>query len=690
MALDKPIASPSSSSSSSSASAAAAEPSSSPSSTADVDAEAGAAAGGEKRAPSRGKLTKKSTKKKKKSWRHGVMTNDEAESLFRAAGMEDGQFFVRSIEGKKAQFILSVVHHGKPSHHKLFKSKDKKVFCVGGKTFGDDITKMTQLIAHLEKPKVEGWPVQLSTPIKSAEEGVGGPTAEASVAATGGTIAEEATTATAAPSAGGGQGAAPDNELEADTMLAKAAHDAKQAREDSITDSDAPGSTNAVESNDNNGSKSNLDNLESQPPPQDADDGAKQPNVDASGEIKQHEGQDGEDPAPDGGAQEQQQHGSPLRPDPPSSSSSSSSAKPQKEKTQKSATAQAQRPLNSHSNSNSPSASPPPPPPPRSPPRSPRTAELAPLKPIDWMVTTSAADHDESFSDAAAPEPKPKLKTNPVRPPTVEVTASLQKVPGKEGHSAGFGFKFETFYDTGTYIVSVKSGLPADLSPVLSPKLRVVSINGKDIAQGYYKADIRSMILKAGDGLNLGLMNDSASYAQRKWPKMNFDASGQPHQASITFAVSSREKMVGRQASGIVVVGVAGAGLFIHAVEAGSAAADSGMIAPNGMQLLMVNGRSLGAATARQVMAWMAEANVCTLIVRKNVRAFQHFLAGYTGAAAAAAAAAAGSNQVYARSAQQQQQHQQHGHASASSAAYSQYVPASIVWTHSRVVDSEA
>ena len=147
------------------------------------------------------------------------------------------------------------------------------------------------------------------------------------------------------------------------------------------------------------------------------------------------------------------------------------------------------------------------------------------MKPIDWMVT---APPSESGQQKVA-SVKPSVQPTPVRPDVVEVTATLQKVEGKEGHSAGYGFKFETFYDTGTYIVSLKPGLPADQSTEVQPRLRVVNINGRDVSSGLFKADVRSMILKAGNELNLGLMDDAASYAGRKQPKTNFDTSGRPH-----------------------------------------------------------------------------------------------------------------------------------------------------------------
>ena len=68
-------------------------------------------------------------------WRHADISREEAGALLTAAGLDDGRFLVRGIEGKKTEFALAVVFKGKPTHHKIEKVEGSYV--INKKSFGD-------------------------------------------------------------------------------------------------------------------------------------------------------------------------------------------------------------------------------------------------------------------------------------------------------------------------------------------------------------------------------------------------------------------------------------------------------------------------------------------------------------------------------------------------------------------------
>lgn len=92
-------------------------------------------------------------------WRFGPITKEKAESLL--LGKPDGTFLVRE-QKKNRQYVLGVIHRGKPTHHLI--SKEGSRFLVNKKSFGE-MTDLKTVISILNKPDVLGWPVPLTNPV---------------------------------------------------------------------------------------------------------------------------------------------------------------------------------------------------------------------------------------------------------------------------------------------------------------------------------------------------------------------------------------------------------------------------------------------------------------------------------------------------------------------------------------------
>jgi hypothetical protein len=110
--------------------------------------------------------TKKSSKKKKSpAWLHGPISKEEANEVLLKFSTEDGTYLVRSREGKKTEFVLSVIYFkGKPTHHLI--KKDDGLYKINNKSYGEH-SKVSQLIELLQKPGTPKWPTPLSNPVPS-------------------------------------------------------------------------------------------------------------------------------------------------------------------------------------------------------------------------------------------------------------------------------------------------------------------------------------------------------------------------------------------------------------------------------------------------------------------------------------------------------------------------------------------
>lgn len=198
------------------------------------------------------------------------------------------------------------------------------------------------------------------------------------------------------------------------------------------------------------------------------------------------------------------------------------------------------------------------------------------------------------------------------------VEVELTKVAGKEGHSAGFGFKFETFRDTGTFIFLVKPGLPAAESEQMSRGQRILTVNGTSVS-GLIKPDLRTKFRQAGSTLRLALASDAQSYAGRRVSKAPFGGIGCPATLTATFAVAG-------QNSGVVLAGAPGVGVYVHSVDIDSAAAQTGLLAYT-MRVVSINSRDVGTATTpTEAMAWMSQYSACTLVLQHDRLGYRSFL----------------------------------------------------------------
>ena len=97
-------------------------------------------------------------------WLHGNLSKEEADELLAMAGLDHGRYFVRSRLGTTTEFVLAVVYKGKPTHHLI--SKHGGNYLVNKRSYGDHPT-LAALIATLQKPGVNGWPVPLANPVPS-------------------------------------------------------------------------------------------------------------------------------------------------------------------------------------------------------------------------------------------------------------------------------------------------------------------------------------------------------------------------------------------------------------------------------------------------------------------------------------------------------------------------------------------
>lgn len=96
----------------------------------------------------------------------GDLSRVDAEAEVEKAGLEDGNFMVRSRAAGKPGYVLCVVYKGKPTHH-LMVPNEEGLITVNKKTYGGAKT-LEQIIEVLRKP-ARGWPVPLKkSPVNPA------------------------------------------------------------------------------------------------------------------------------------------------------------------------------------------------------------------------------------------------------------------------------------------------------------------------------------------------------------------------------------------------------------------------------------------------------------------------------------------------------------------------------------------
>lgn len=99
------------------------------------------------------------------SWLYPVtngkeLTREEAESIIRAAESPAGTFAIRARNTTDTEeWVLSVAYKGRPTHH-LIKKTDG-VLQINKKDYGNTWTTISELVATLSKPGVQGWPIPL-------------------------------------------------------------------------------------------------------------------------------------------------------------------------------------------------------------------------------------------------------------------------------------------------------------------------------------------------------------------------------------------------------------------------------------------------------------------------------------------------------------------------------------------------
>ncbi len=96
------------------------------------------------------------------SYVHKGINREQAEALLSDAGLDDGRFLCR-FGTRPGEFVLCVVYKGRPTHHLMKKGEDG-IFLINKKSYGA-FKKPAQLIKHLGKPGVKGWPIPLDKPV---------------------------------------------------------------------------------------------------------------------------------------------------------------------------------------------------------------------------------------------------------------------------------------------------------------------------------------------------------------------------------------------------------------------------------------------------------------------------------------------------------------------------------------------
>lgn len=203
-----------------------------------------------KKAPAK-KAPAKKAGSGKPSWLHGSLSKEEATEVMNKAGCEPNQFFLRTREGKKDEYVVCVVYKGKPTHHLMAKNPDTGIFMINKKSFGDFKT-MPALVERLQKP-APGWPVPLTNPVSNGEEPAAEPEApepepDAAVEEPKQAAAEPAATQAPAPDAAQDDGAVVGNRsgLHATVAPFDAASEFNGIAKNKASPDELPGSVEAL------------------------------------------------------------------------------------------------------------------------------------------------------------------------------------------------------------------------------------------------------------------------------------------------------------------------------------------------------------------------------------------------------------------------------------------------------------